>query len=80
MRDSHAKAEPRGVRVAIRDGRKKWAKPELIVLVRVRPEETVLAACKEGGAFGLDPSHYHMNCMKSDVSAGCAYCVDSATS
>jgi hypothetical protein len=29
--------------------KKKWAKPELIVLVRGRPEEAVLTACKGHG-------------------------------
>lgn len=27
-----------------------WARPELIVLVRSRPEEAVLAVCKHAGA------------------------------
>ena len=30
--------------------RKTWQKPKLVVLVRGRPEEFVLAACKTGGA------------------------------
>jgi hypothetical protein len=29
--------------------KKKWEKPQLIVLVRSRPEEAVLLACKGGG-------------------------------
>ena len=29
-----------------------WEPPELIVLVRSRPEEAVLIACKQGGQFG----------------------------
>lgn len=28
-------------------GNKEWQKPELVVLVRSKPEEAVLAACKE---------------------------------
>jgi hypothetical protein len=36
--------------------KKAWSKPELIVLVRGRPEEAVLAACKiflqEGPGYG----------------------------
>lgn len=31
--------------------RKKWERPELIVLVRCRPEESVLTACKGGGGW-----------------------------
>ena len=30
---------------------KEWTKPELIVLVRNKPEEAVLAACKHTGQF-----------------------------
>lgn len=32
--------------------RKKWGKPELTVLVRSNPEESVLLACKAGGGAG----------------------------
>ena len=31
------------------DNRKEWQKPELIVLVRSRPEEAVLVGCKATG-------------------------------
>jgi hypothetical protein len=30
--------------------RKEWEKPQLIILVRGRPEEAVLTACKSSGA------------------------------
>lgn len=33
------------------DKRKNWKKPELIVIVRCRPEENVLAGCKSGGCI-----------------------------
>jgi hypothetical protein len=33
--------------------KKEWAKPELIVLVRSKPEEAVLTACK---AFATGPA------------------------
>ena len=29
--------------------KKNWKKPELIVIVRCRPEENVLAGCKQSG-------------------------------
>ena len=32
--------------------RKVWEKPELVVLVRGKPEESVLAACKGGSIAG----------------------------
>lgn len=32
--------------------KKKWQNPELIVLVRSKPEEAVLGACKSGGMQG----------------------------
>lgn len=32
--------------------KKPWQKPELVVLVRNRPDEAVLAACKTGSAPG----------------------------
>jgi hypothetical protein len=35
-----------------RTDKKLWRKPELIVLVRSNPEETVLTVCKNAGAAG----------------------------
>ena len=32
--------------------KKEWVRPELLVLVRSHPEETVLAACKSGALSG----------------------------
>jgi hypothetical protein len=37
--------------------KKAWKKPELIVLVRGRPEEAVLAACKTGTEGGPQGQH-----------------------
>ena len=34
------------------EGKKEWRKPELIVLVRSKPEEAVLAKCKNYGEAG----------------------------
>jgi hypothetical protein len=40
------------------EGKKsEWQVPELIVLVRSRPEEQVLAACKTPGIRGLGASN-----------------------
>jgi hypothetical protein len=48
------------------DGRRPWLKPELIVLVRNRPEEAVLAACKGGNANGpisqTEPGPFNQAC------------------
>jgi len=44
---------------------KKWSKPELIVLVRSKPEETVLAACKSGQSNapgGSGPGYTQAQC------------------
>ena len=40
---------------------KVWVKPELIILVRSKPEEAVLAACKGGGFIGPNYSD-HTGC------------------
>nr|NJM04201.1 hypothetical protein [Desulfobacula sp.] len=32
------------------DKKKTWKKPELIIIIRCRPEESVLSACKQAGA------------------------------
>jgi hypothetical protein len=43
--------------------KKQWTKPELIVLVRSKPEEAVLAACK--GSGGLSNMTSENNCRTS---------------
>jgi hypothetical protein len=43
-----------------------WRTPELMVLVRSRPEESVLTACKGGGMLG--PSDPGQKCKKKDAS------------
>lgn len=41
----------RGIRSVMSEGRRPaWERPELIVLVRTRPEEAVLLACKNATA------------------------------
>lgn len=37
--------------------KKKWKMPKLIVLLRGRPEEGVLQACKAGGSEGPDSGY-----------------------
>jgi hypothetical protein len=53
-----------GVPVATGVGKKKWAKPELLVLVRGRPEESILAACKYALGTGT-PSTAYFHCMET---------------
>ena len=49
--------------------KKEWTKPELIVLVRSKPEEAVLSACKALGLAG-DSSNSAIMCTQ----AGCSVC------
>ena len=47
-----------------RQTKKAWEKPELIVLVRSKPEEAVLITCKDGGTSGTTgPSANFRDCM-----------------
>lgn len=48
---------------------KKWEKPQLIVLVRNRPEEAVLGPCK-GQAYG-GPKFDYGYCFDFIVGLGC---------
>jgi hypothetical protein len=46
--------------------KKTWQKPQLIVLVRSKPEEAVLQFCKNAGAnagLSAGPSASHLLCM-----------------
>ena len=43
-----------------------WHRPELTVLVRSRPEESVLTACKGAGMLG--PGDPLQKCKKKDAS------------
>jgi hypothetical protein len=41
-----------------------WDRPQLIELVRGRPEEAILTSCKDGGQ-GVSPHGYWNNCNES---------------
>jgi hypothetical protein len=43
----------------MKDTKKEWVKPELVILVRNKPEETVLAPCKEGEFGGGGGPYNH---------------------
>jgi hypothetical protein len=47
-----------------------WRKPELIVLVRSRPEEAVLFACKNGGSTPVGPNYDNVRCILNGSSCG----------
>jgi hypothetical protein len=44
---------------------KEWMKPELTVLVRSKPQEAVLAACKKNANTGPIAATYY-NCLNKD--------------
>ncbi len=52
---------------------KRWQKPELVVLVRGKAEESVLAACKSLGSEPGDngPAATVWRCMITDCSPQC---------
>ena len=52
--------------------KKEWTKPELIVLVRSKPEEAVLAACKILNSTGSVTST-DVGCI-NNVGEGCVVC------
>lgn len=52
--------------------KKEWVAPELLVLVRSHPEETVLAACK-GNGIGADPTNFFLTCNLDD-GGSCTSC------
>lgn len=41
--------------------KKKWTKPELVILTRGKPEESVLAGCK-GGSIWINKQNTYNNC------------------
>jgi len=51
--------------------RKKWSTPQLVVLVRGKPEEGVLAACKYSNKSGATQAAYNAQYC---VSGYCAQC------
>ena len=54
------------------ENKKAWVEPELIVLVRNKPEEAVLTVCKVAGSSG--PGTYDMPC--NTTTDPCQLCVD----
>ena len=52
--------------------KKKWETPKLVVLVRGRPEESILTACKNNSYYDDGPIVYDDNCRSSYY--GCTWC------
>lgn len=49
-----------------------WKKPELIVLVRNKPEESILGTCKDAGGGHAGPSVSDRKC--NSIDSGCPNC------
>ena len=52
------------------ENKKEWVTPELIVLVRSQPEETVLILCKTVSAGGGE-NNLNSQCRIDDICMGC---------
>jgi hypothetical protein len=57
--------------------KKEWKTPELIVLVRSKPEEAVLTACKTSSAGGTGPSATLFGCRVPTTCLECSTVVGS---
>jgi hypothetical protein len=75
----HSACATRGRGIANKDGgchltvdRRRWRRPTLIVLLRTRPEESILLACKSQQKAGPSLGDCHIS--------GNHYCVDKARS
>lgn len=58
---------------------KKWEAPQLIVLVRSRPEESLISTCKHWQNPNEGPNAFYSACVMGDVSS-CNWCVQEAVS
>ncbi len=56
----------------MRESKKQWFEPELIVLVRSKPGEAVLSACKDSGGGG-NPNDDNTGCLKSCNPCGSSF-------
>ena len=61
--------------------KKVWKRPEMTVLVRSKPEEAVLIACKAGTfTTSIDPNTSFSGCYFDVPVAGCQICTDIVSS
>ena len=58
----------------VADDKKTWIEPELIVIVRNKPEEAVLAKCKDG-TTGSSWGNVFSACMNHETSY-CSACLN----
>ncbi len=56
--------------------KRKWCKPQLIILVRGKPEEMALLVCKIVAFGSGDPTLIHSYCRKSLFEEPCVDCSD----
>ena len=54
-----------------------WKKPELVVLVRSRPEESVLDFCKVGSTDSNTSAQVDQNGCQPGTKPDCTFCVGS---
>jgi hypothetical protein len=54
--------------------KKLWKKPELVVLVRARPEESVLQACKIPNSVSINPDYNFAGYCKDQGNEDCSTC------
>jgi len=59
--------------------KKTWESPKLIVLVRSRPEESLVTYCKSGAAVGSSPTDYWVKCAVQEFPS-CVVCCDFSNS
>jgi len=63
--------------------KKAWQKPKLVILVRGKPAERVLVACKTSGASGDSQAQYTSCDQPYEFGTGtvaCQFCFDDLTS
>jgi hypothetical protein len=53
--------------------KKVWNKPELVVLYRGKPEESVLTHCKHAMDPPVSPAALHDDCNDADTSCGACH-------
>jgi hypothetical protein len=56
--------------------KKVWEEPQLIVLSRGHPEESVLTGCKYIGAVGIYPTLASQDNCNNDTTTNCGNCHD----
>jgi hypothetical protein len=58
--------------------KKRWVTPELVILFRGRPEESVLCHCKYAGTAPVAPYNSYNDCTSGSY-CGCTACQNNTT-